>query len=207
MNKLFLLLAVVFPIISIGAEWPGNDGALDKLLKEMSPTYKAMAATVQERRGYRIQSSVTTRLGIATYDKDGFIIKLNPKLRGARRATVLIWEMCNAFQRPQFDEIDRRVRARIITSSKEFGLRMEIIEYDNFRRHRKVLKEMESTLGAINTYFLFFINPKLKQLQDYAIPNAHDYIEAQSKGGHTKHYEEWYYRQRGEKPLFKTKEN
>ena len=128
------------------------------------------------------------------------VIKLNSKLRGARRATVLIWKVCNALQRPRFDEIDRRAKDGSISSSTEFGLRMELVEYDTFRHHKAVLEDLNTSLGPVNSDFLFFINPRLKRLEDYALPSVHDYIEAQAKSGHTRHYEGWFYRQKGEDP-------
>ena len=192
------VLLMLLPTISFAVEWPTDDNSLDKLLKEKSLKYKRMAAAVEERQGYRIEASDDTALGDVTCDKNGLIIRLNPKLQGARRATVLIWEIGNAFQRPRFDEIDQRVKDGSIRSHTEFGLRMELIEYDTFRHHREVLEDLSASLGPVDSDFLFFINPSLKRLEEYALPYVHDYIEAQAKSRHTHHYEEWYYRQNRE---------
>jgi len=65
------------------------------------------------------------------------------------------------------------------------------------RHHREVLEELNASFEAVGADYLFFINPSLKRLNEYAIPYVPHYINAQAKSGHTRHYEECFYRQRG----------
>lgn len=182
-------------------EWPAEDRELDRLLRRESPKYAGMAAAVEQRGGYRIESVSEVRLGMVMPTPGGLVIQLNPGLTAERRATILIWEMANAFQRPRFDAIDRRAAEGKIASAQEFGLRMEIIEYDSFRHHREVLEELAARHALEEGALLFFINPALKKLADYALPYAFDYIEAQAASGHTGHYESWYGRQKAPQPV------
>ena len=158
-----------------------------------------MTKAVEQRDGLRIESSKGIPMGIVTFDKAGLVIQLNPSLEKEQRLTVLVWELANAYQRPRFDEIDRRTNEGIIKTPTEFGLRMELIEYDSFRHHKQVLDELVPTKNFNEKDLLFFINDRLETLAEYSIPYAHDYIEAQAKSGHTKHYEEWFHRQKPKK--------
>jgi hypothetical protein len=137
-----LIFIFVFPICTFGFEWPQSDEALDKALQNHSQKYARMADAVRQRQEYMIETSTEPPLGVVIGRDKQLVIQLNPALKGARRASILIWEMANAFQRPRFDEIDRRARNGEIDNHIEFGLRMEIIEYDSFRHHREVLEEL-----------------------------------------------------------------
>jgi hypothetical protein len=166
MKALPILILLLARSMCLAVDWPEGDAALDKLLKDKSPEYRRMAAAVESSTPYRIISDESTKLGDVWGDGAGLLIKLNPRLSGARRATVLIWEMGNAYQRPRFAEMTRRVKERTITSHTEYGLRMELIEYDTFRYHRAVLVELDASLGPVGQDFLFFINPPLNRLDE-----------------------------------------
>lgn len=202
MRLILTALISLLPAVCQGFDWPLEDTNVDRLLREQSKEYRFMAEEVAQRQGYSIETSEEPTLGDVTVRNGRAIIRLNPTLKGARRITVLIWEMANAYQRPRFDEIDRRARTGVIQSHVEFGLRMEMVEYDSFRHHRRVLEDLQTALVPITPDFLFFINPALSGLDAYEIPYVHDYIEAQGTSGHTRHYERWYYHQIGQSPPF-----
>ncbi len=196
---LLLLSATAF-----GFEWPASDADIDALLREKSAKYRTMSDAVRTRQNYRFETTQSVPLGMVAGDTDkkGLIIQLNPELKGDRRVSILIWEMVNAFQRPRFDEIDKRARDGTIASHQEFGLRMELIEYDSFRHHRDVLEDLQKSIEPIGPEFVKFLVPQATKLDDYKIPFAHDYIEAQAKSGHTRHYEKFYYVQTRTKSPF-----
>lgn len=178
-------------------DWPATDKDLDALLRDLSPKYREMAESVTKLHGYRIEATDEIPLGMVTGDANakGVVIQLNSQLTGERRATVLIWEMANAFQRPRFDEIDRQAQSGSIATPREFGLLMELIEYDSFRHHKEVLDQLVPGRGLNEHELFFFINDNIMRLSDYALPYAYDYIKAQAAGGHTNHYESWFPRQ------------
>ena len=78
---------------------------------------------------------------ITRTEDGGLVIELNPNIPRNRRATILVWEMANAYQRETFDEIGRRARSGEIASAREYGIRMELVEYGSHRLHRDVLED------------------------------------------------------------------
>jgi hypothetical protein len=189
-----LFLLPVLVALAPAGDWPESYAELDTLLSTRSAKYKALADDVRKRQPYRILP--TDEFPLANVkDGDGeLVIEINPRVPPGRRPTLLIWEMANAYQRPNFQEISRRAIAGEIASAREYGLRMEIVEHGSHRLHREVLEELSEAGIPITGDFLFFLNPQLKSLDEYQIPSAHDYLEAQAKSGHTRHYERWYYR-------------
>jgi hypothetical protein len=195
LSMLTLLIA-----ISHEVEWPSSDTEIDALLCKHSPRYKAMADAVRKQYSYRIVATNDFPLGNAKREESGFVIELNPKIPKARRATILIWEMANAFQHPAFAEITRRARSGEIATSREYGMRMELVEHGSHQLHLDVLTDLSRAGIPIAEDFLFFLDPRLKSLEEYRIPSAHLYLEAHAKSGHTKHYEDWYHRVIGKTP-------
>jgi hypothetical protein len=194
MNATYLLILPFVVAVGQGNESSDAYSELDALLSTRSAQYKAMADVVRKRQPYRIVPNDDFPLGNVK-DEDGeLVIELNPRIPKDRRATILIWEMANAYQRETFAEISRRARSGEITTHREFGIRMELVEHGSHQLHRDVLEELSRAGVQISDDFLYFLNPKLNSLKDYRIPSVHDYIEAQAKSGHTKHYEQWYYR-------------
>ncbi len=200
MNASCILSLSLFIAVAQGNERPDTYTELDRWLITHSVKYKRMADVVRERQPYRIVSATEFPLGNVRDEAGGLVIELNPRVPNNRRATILIWEMANAYQRDLFAEITRRARSGEIASNREYGIRMELVEHGSHRLHRDVLEELSLAGVKISEDFLYFVNPKLKSLEEYRIPSAHAYIDAQAKSGHTKHYEEWYYRVTGTKP-------
>jgi hypothetical protein len=186
----FTTIQVLFAVST--PEWPDSDMQLDMMLKKHSPKYKSMAQAVQARQSYRISATDDFPLGNVKSESNTLVIELNPEIPKDRRATVLLWEMANAYQRDKFDEIHRRALAGEITSRREYGLRMELVEYGSHQHHLEVLRELSRAGFRTSENVLYFLNPKLKSLDEYRIPSPHDYLDANAKSGHTKHYEDWY---------------
>ena len=185
--------ALVQLLVAVGApEWPDKDADLDVLLRKHSPKYKSMADAVQARQPCRLGTTSDFPLGNVRSEGAALVIELNPNIPKHRRATILIWEMTNAFQRDKFDEIHRRALVGEITSRREYAIRMEIVEHGSYQHYLEVLRELSRAGFHISEDFLYFLDPKLKTLSDYRIPSAHDYLDANAKSGHTKHYEDWY---------------
>lgn len=185
----------------VGQAWPEDYAELDAALRKHSAKYKAMSDVVRQRQPYEIVSTDEFALGnVKQGDKGQLVIELNPRIERDRRPTILIWEMANAYQLPTFAEVTRRARAGEITSALEYGLRMEIVEYGSHRLHREVLEDLSRAGFDVDGDYLFFVNPKLTALAEYRVPTVHNYLDAQKKGGHTKHYETWYYRVTGKTP-------
>jgi hypothetical protein len=200
MNARVLLLIALFVAAAHGDESPDTYTQLDTLLSANSVMYKTMADVVRSRQPYRIVPSNDFPLGNVKDEGGEIVIELNPRIPKDRQATILIWEMANAYQRKTFAEITRRARSGEIASHHEYGIRMELVEHGSHQLHRDVLEDLSRAGFLISEDFLYFIDPKLKSLPEYKIPSAHAYIEAQAKCGHTKHYEEWYYRIMGTSP-------
>jgi len=183
-----------------GAEWPDDLPKLDAALAARSPKYRAMADAVRRRHGYRLRTTEEFPLGNVTSDAQGLVIELNARLPTERRPTILIWEMANAFQRDRFAELSRRARTGEIDSPREYGLRMEVVEHGSHQLHRDVLEDLERAGVRTSTDFLYVVSGTARTLAEYRIPSAHDYLEHNAKSGHTKHYEDWYWRTTGRKP-------
>lgn len=181
-------------------QWPSDLVELDNQLKTKSATYKSMASLVDQKHKYKIISNDEYPLGVVKNGEGTLLIELNPAIPLSRRPTILIWEMANAYQRDTFADITRRAVSGKIASAKEYGLRMEMVEYDSHRLHHNVMKELSKNGVDVNGDFLFFLNPQLTALDQYKIPNAHDYPDAQDAGKHTAHYEKWYYKITGKDP-------
>ena len=180
-------------------QWPEDLAALDAMLKETSPTYKSMATFVAKQHKYKIISNDEYPLGVVKNGDGTLLIELNPAIPVQRRPTILIWEMANAYQRNTFAEVTNRAIEGKIKSAKEYGLRMEMVEYESHRLHLNVMNDLAENGHEIDGDFLFFLNPALDSLGQYEIPSAHNYLDAQDAGKHLAHYEKWYYKITGKK--------
>jgi hypothetical protein len=112
---------LILPLVVAVAH--GNDlsdayTALDGSLRNHSPRYRAMADEVRKRQPYRIESRNNFPLGNVRDDDGGLVIELNSDLPKERRATILIWEMSNAYQRDICADIARRAKAGEIASPR-----------------------------------------------------------------------------------------
>lgn len=193
-NLLRALLPILFTLSAAlhADDWAQSGEKLHQQLQQRSNYYRYLTEQISARHRLRFRDSTEIALGTVVSDGKTLEIQLNPQLTGNHRATVMIWEIANAYQREIFDEIGRRARSGEISDAKEYGLRMELVEYSSFRHHKQVLDELQRSVGNINGDYLFFINPSLKNLNQYNLPYVHDYIDAQAKSGHTAHYERWF---------------
>jgi hypothetical protein len=172
-----------------------TDADADKWLRESSPYYRMMATTIDSRGGYSFRGSEQLSGGMVLWEDGKLLVELGNSLTGAKRVSILIFELTNAYQSPQHQEIDRGVTEGRITTAREFGILHELIEYDGLRHHRVVLQELDRHLQGIPADMVRWLVPKATKLSDYELPFAHDYIKAQEASGHTAHYYEWFPRQ------------
>jgi hypothetical protein len=168
-----------------------NDDEADVWLRSQSPFYDSMARDVDRRGGYSFRTWDEPR-GIVFHENGTRYIQLNVSLTGPERLSILIFEMTNAFQDARHLEIDQRARNGTIESAEVFALRHELIEYDGLRYHRKVLSELDNSIGGIPREMLTWINPQLTTFEGYSLPLVHDYLESQHRSGHTDHYRRYF---------------
>jgi hypothetical protein len=198
MHKALFALAAFLMAASVKAGDPphfASDLAADQWLREASPYYRRMAGQIETRASYSFRGSDELSGGIVRWESGKLIIELSNSLSGAKRLSILIFEITNAFQDAQHREIDANVTAGRVATPREFGILHELVELDGLRHHRLVLQELDRKLQGIPPGILQWINPELQKLGDYELPYAFEYIKAQESGGHTKHYHEWFYRQ------------
>jgi hypothetical protein len=194
MRAIFTWLVLCWAAAVHADEWADSYEELDAQLRARSNRYRSLAEAVRKRQPYRIVPTTDFPLGNVK-DGDGeLLLELNRQIPKERRATILIWEMANASQRETFAEVTRRAVSGEIANPREYGIRMELVEYASHQLHRDILEELARTGVTITTEFLFFLDPRAQSLADYHIPSVHAYIDAQAKNGHTRHYEEWYRR-------------
>ena len=190
--RIVLLMLSSVACSAFAASWAEQDNAIHQQLLRESVYYQYLVTEIEKKHSLEFRSQSDFKLGNVV-DEDGVLmIEINPELEGDRRVTIIIWEIANAFQREIFDDIGKRVLTGEINSAREYGLRMEIVEYSSFRHHRRVLVDLQQSIGDINGDYLYFINPALERLEDYSLPYVHNYIDAQAKSGHTAYYERWY---------------
>jgi len=174
-----------------------SDEEADAWLKSSSAFYAKMADAVEKRGGYKFRTFAGGQGGMMRVQKEGHVIELSDTLSGPARVSVLIFEMTNAFQQPKHAAIDQRVISGEVTDPIHFGLLQELIEYDGLQLHRKVLEELEASSGEIPAVMFAWVTGGAKSFAEYRVPLCADYIDAQSKSGHTAHYHKWFWVQKG----------
>ena len=147
-----------------------------------------MAEFVDRRWGCEFGRNAEQGGGLA-YIKDGRgHIDLNDSLKGAHRASILIFEMTNLFQQDRHEEITGPVRRGELKDATQFALMREAVEYDGLRLHREVLVELEHATGALPAEMITWVTGTATNLASYRLPLAYDYFKAQAASGHTDHY-------------------
>ena len=201
MNKLISVLVAVMCSQAVSADLPkfADDKDADAWLRATSPFYHQMTKVVDGRGSYQFRSWDQSG-GCVHHENGTRFILMNPNLKGAERVSILIFEISNAYQEPKHNEIDQPARTGAIKDAEIFAVRHELIEYDGLRYHRDVLAEIEKAVGGIPREMLTWINPPLTTLDSYLLPLAHDYLEAQHRGGHTDHYRKYFPTRQAEKP-------
>ena len=206
---LILLFTLFLPADLAAAEPPAqldfvtckDNTAIDAFLRKASPLYSAMARIVEFRGGYAIADREGVRGG--QWNAADRTILVNPRLAGAHRASLIAFEMTNAYQEPVHREVDTAVVAGEITTKTEFALRLELIEYDGLRLHREMLVEIENHLGQIPPEFFFVSNPKPASVAKYQLPFVMDFLKQMKASGHAESYYEWFETQKKQAPLNK----
>jgi hypothetical protein len=199
--------AVVLPLALLGLgllpspeELPdfASDAEADRWLRERVPAYRRLAAAVDRRGGYSIDRGTASPGGLAFFRDGRGHIELNDALKGARRVSVMIFELTNLFQEPRHQEVADRVRQGKLDSPHVFGLWREMIEYDGLRLHRDVLADLKRVLGAVPPEMVTWVSSTARTYDEYLLPYAYDYLRAQEAGGHTAHYHRLFEKHRAE---------
>ena len=199
MKPVFALLSATLILASFswGGEFPAfeSDFATDQWLREHSGYYRMMSDAVQAKTKYTFARSAQIPGGDVKMEDGKLVIELSDTLTGAKRVSILIFELTNCYQQPQHREIDEAAASGRLTTAREFGILHELVEMDGLRHHRFVLEDLDRELKGIPPVMLQWINPKLQKLSDYNVPFAYDHIKAMEKGGHTQHYYDWFPKQ------------
>ena len=197
LRPLLFLLLLCFAWPACAGELPrfSSDEEADAWLRKQSPYYAMMAEDVDRRGGYKFRTA-NHRKGMVLYERGQRYIEMNEALAGPERVSILIFELTNAHQEARHQEVDARARDGRIRDAIHFGLLHELVEYDGLRHHRKVLAELDKTVGGVPREMLTWLNPALTTLASYELPYAFVYVEAQAKSGHTAHYHRWFEKQR-----------
>jgi hypothetical protein len=172
-----------------------SDAACDEWLAKTSATYASLVADIRSRpdiRGYRFVTTNAVKRGMAAWN-DGYLeVQLNPSLKGPDRITTLIFEIANVARFREHQQIDLAVDQGLITTSDEFGLANELIEYEALRLHRQVLIEIEAAAGALPKAFFYFYVPTPPSARESQLPGLYPYLKTQRETGHTAHYDVYF---------------
>ncbi len=193
-------LLLMFVCLAASA-WAGDlpdfdsDYAADQWLREHSAYYQKMVAEIEKRTGYTFRRSGEIPAGLLVWESGRMVVEMSNKLSGAKRVSILIFEITNGYQSAKHQEVDAGANSGRITSPREFGILHELVELDGLRHHRAVLEDLDQTIHGIPAAMLEWIVPDLKTLHDYQVPYAYDFLKAQEASGHTGHYHEWFYKQ------------
>ena len=145
-----------------------DNAAIDAFLRKTSQLYAAMARIVELDGAYQFKDK--TDLEAGKWSAGERTIDIHSSLKGAKRASVIAFEMTNAFQQRLHTEVDMAAVSGAITTESEFALRHELVEYDGLRLHREILQEIEKSLGKLPPEFFFFSNPKPGSVAEYKLP-------------------------------------
>jgi hypothetical protein len=173
-----------------------SDRRADEWLRRASSTYAHMVREIRARpevSELRFVERPEVAEAAAAFEGRYLEVQLNPKLRGARRLTLLAFEVANAYRSPEHQAIDRAVDEGRITTASEFGLAHEIYEYEALRLHRQILVELEERVGSIPPA-MFMTTPPPPSARESRLPGLWRYLKAQKDSGHTAHYERWFKR-------------
>lgn len=175
-----------------------NDAAADAWVREHSPAYRRMAEFVDARWGCDFGPNTNTAGGLAYVENGRGRIDLAAALTGARRVSVMIFEMMNLRQQDRHEEVTAPVRRGEQTDATLFALRREAVEYDALRLHRDVLIELERSVGELPPEMVTWVSSTATNVAGYLLPYAHDYFKAQAESGHTQHYYRLFEKHRAE---------
>jgi len=167
-----------------------DNAAIDAFLCQSSPLYAAMARIVKLDGAYGFKDK--TDLEWCRWNPAERMIESRTRLKGAERASIIAFEMTNAYQQRLHTEVDWAAATGEITTASEFALRHELVEYDRLRLHRAILEEIEEKLGKLPPDFFFRSNPKPSSVAEYRLPMVIDFLKQMKATGHTAYYCQWF---------------
>lgn len=182
------------PAIEIDFSKSKDSVAIDAFLRQSSPLYAAMARIVKLDGAYQFKDKTDLDLGV--WNAAVRTIEIHTRLQGAERASVIAFEMTNAYQQRLHTEVDMAAATGEITTESEFALRHELVEYDGLRLHRVILEEIEQKLGKLPPAFFFRSNAKPNSVAEYRLPLVTDFLKQMKASGHTAHYYQWFQKQK-----------
>lgn len=165
--------------------WPsafGSDGEADLWLREVSPLYREIAESLDQRGGVRFRPSPQAR-SAATVEDGQRWIELHESLRGPERVSVAIMEAINHYQAPKRLEVDIDARQGRIGSPEEYAILHGVIRFDALILHRRVLVELEKASGSAPKGLWEWLQPGTPTLAGYELPFLHDFLQAEEAGG------------------------
>jgi len=165
-----------------------SDQEADRWLRQKIPGYRRLAEIVDRRGGYMIGRTTGSPGGLAYFKGGRGYLELNDALKGARRVSVIIFELTNLYHEPRHQEVADRVRQGKLDNPLAFGLLREMIEYDGLRLHRDMLLELEPVVGTVPPEMITWVSSTARTFAEYRLPFAYDYLKAQEASGHTAHY-------------------
>lgn len=183
--------------------WPlplaRSDVEVDAWLQRASATYARMLREIRARPEVVDLRWVETAevADAAVASREGVLeVQLSPGLKGARRISLIAFELANAYRNREHQAIDRAVDSGLITSAAEFGLAHELYEYEALRLHRQILIELEERTGSLPAE-MFMIRPAPPSARESQLPDLLHYLKTQRDTGHTDHYRRWFERRAG----------
>lgn len=176
-----------------------SDHRADLWLRRASPTYARMVREIRARpevTDLLFRAPAEVPQAAAVFRAGNLEIQVNPEIRGARRLTLIAFEVANAYRQREHDAIDRAVDEGLITTAAEFGLAHELYEYEALRLHRQVLLEVEERVQRPLPGPMFMTAPPPPSAKASQLPDLLRYLEHQRVTGHTAHYERWFERRK-----------
>ena len=113
LGRFLLTLCLALSVFAADLVWASelptfeSDPAADLWLRENSPYYRMMASNVNARSSYSFRTSDKITGGMAFWESGKAVIELSHSLTGAKRLSILIFELTNLYQSRQHQEIDR----------------------------------------------------------------------------------------------------
>jgi hypothetical protein len=193
MKTLALAAACIFCAQSIHAgDLPKfeTDQAADTWLREHSPLYRSMVGSLEMHGGYGFASSKEIPRALTVPENGRVTIKLNEAIHGPERVSLAIFELTNAYQLDKFRDLELEVQTGVVKDASEYAILRALIEMDGLRIHRRILGELDKTLGGVPKEMFQWIRPDALTLESYELPPAFDYIRAQQNSSYRASYEQ-----------------
>ena len=119
---------------------------------------------------------------------------------GPARVSALIIELTNFLQEAKHQELEDEVTIGEIKDASEYAIMRSLIELDGMKIHREVLLQLDRAIpGGIPNEMLAWINPKLRSVSEYHVPNAFDYVKSLRDSDYRRGFEDWFKRRKAER--------